>query len=60
MNIKYKIWKDEHKDNCSVNYVGSAPNMECTDALRIFERSQATRGVMLIIMVTEIVNRFKK
>ena len=43
---EYKIWKDEHNDNCSVNYVGSAPNMESTGALRIFERSQATRGVI--------------
>ena len=26
--------------------MGSAPNMECTGALRIFERSRATRGVI--------------
>ena len=26
--------------------MGSPPNMECTGALRIFERSQATRGVI--------------
>ena len=25
-----KVDEDEHKDNCSVNYVGSAPNMECS------------------------------
>lgn len=35
--IVYESWKASHK--CSCNYQGSAPNMEPTGTLKIFERS---------------------
>ena len=41
--IAYNKWKATH--NCSVNYNGSAPGMECAGAKRIFERSQEKHGL---------------
>ena len=35
--IVYESWKASHK--CSCNYQGSAPSMEPTGTLKIFERS---------------------
>ena len=40
---KYNEWKASH--NCKVNHTGSANSMETVGALRIFERSLATRGL---------------
>ena len=41
---KYHEWKASH--NCKVNHTGSANSMETVGALRIFERSVATRGLI--------------
>lgn len=40
---KYIQWKEKHK--CSSNHVGSAGAMESVGALRIFTRSESTRGL---------------
>ena len=39
----YNLWKSNHE--CSVNYTGSAPNMEPLAAKRIFERSVEKYGL---------------
>ena len=39
----YNLWKSYHE--CSVNYTGSAPNMEPVAAKRIFERSVEKYGL---------------
>ena len=39
----YNLWKSNHE--CSVNYTGSAPNMEPVAAKRIFERSVENDGL---------------
>ena len=43
---EYNIWNNEHEEKCSINYFSTAPNMECTGALRMFERSLSTRGAV--------------
>ena len=42
---QYKIWRAGHHLNCNLNYVGSAPNMECTGAVKMFERSLQNYGL---------------
>lgn len=46
---KYHEWKASH--NCKVNHTGSANSMDTVGALRIFERSLATRGLKYKDMV---------
>ena len=48
---KYHEWKAYH--NCKVNHTGSANSMEAVSALRIFERSLATKGLKHKDMVGE-------
>ena len=38
-SVEFKDWWEKHKDSCSINYEGSSPAMECTGALRIWNRS---------------------
>jgi hypothetical protein len=40
---KYQEWKANHQ--CKINHTGSSGSMETAGALRIFERSRATRGL---------------
>ena len=40
---RYQEWKASH--NCKINHAGSANSMETAGAVRIFERSVATRGL---------------
>ena len=42
---QYKIWRARHHLNCNLNYVGSVPNMECTGAVKMFERSLKNYGL---------------
>ena len=42
---EYEAWKLLHKPDCKADYEGSAPNMESTGALRIFERSVKKHGL---------------
>ena len=46
-DAKYNEWKASH--NCKVNPTGSANSMETVGALRIFERSLATRAYNTIV-----------
>ena len=59
---EYKIWKDENNDDCSVNDVGGLLLIWNVRVLSEYLNDHKQREVlfMLIIMVTEIVNRFKK
>ena len=43
MNPRYEVWKANHF--CKVNHSGSSNSMETFGAVRIFERSVATRGL---------------
>ena len=36
---QYEIWRAGHHLTSNLNFVGSAPNMECTGAVKIVERS---------------------
>ena len=38
-------WKENHRENCLINYSGSSGGMESEGAVRIFERSIARRGL---------------
>ena len=40
---KYEEWKANHQ--CKINHTGSSGSMETAGALRIFERSEASRGL---------------
>ena len=42
---QYEIWRAGHHLTCNLNYVGSGPNMECTGAVNIFERSLQNYGL---------------
>ena len=37
-------WKENHRDQCKLNYDGTAPAIEAAGATRIFERSIEERG----------------
>ena len=39
----YRLWKADHSMSCSMNYVGSSPNMEKVGALKIYENSLAKK-----------------
>ena len=41
-------WEQQHKNQCKLNYTGSAPNMETTGAVRIFERSIEKSGLRYV------------
>jgi hypothetical protein len=49
---RYNEWKASH--NCKVNHTGSANSMETVGAVRIFERSITTRGLIKICLGTVI------
>ena len=43
---RYNAWKASH--NCKINHKGSSGSMETVGAVRIFERSVATRGLKYV------------
>ena len=46
---KYEEWRANHQ--CKINHVGSANSMEAAGAVRIFNRSSATRGLVYMDML---------
>ena len=48
---KYEEWKANHQ--CKINHVGSANGMEAAGAVRIFNRSSATRGLQYTDMLSD-------
>ncbi|XP_046844662.1 LOW QUALITY PROTEIN: uncharacterized protein LOC124438534 [Xenia sp. Carnegie-2017] len=46
---RYEVWKANHL--CKINHSGSSNSMETVGAVRIFERSVATRGLKYIHML---------
>ena len=42
---QYKIWRAGYYLTCNLNYVGPAPNMECTGAVKMFEHSLQKYGL---------------
>lgn len=43
--IEFNKWQENHEKECLTNHHGSSGKMELTGMVRIFERSEATRGV---------------
>lgn len=47
----YLEWKEEHKEHCQINHVGSSESMETNGAVEIFLRSIDKRGLRYTLFV---------
>ena len=45
---QHEAWNLLHQSDCKADYVGSAPNMESTGAVRIFKRSIEKHGLRYV------------